>query len=131
MANIFEQAARCKLRIMTDFGQLHVEDLWDLPLKSTKQGRCLDSIAVALHSKLQNSSVSFVDDASPGDVDAQLMFDIVKHIIGVKKQERDAAAEAKAKSDRKQKLLGILARKEDAALEGMTVEELRALIEQT
>ena len=45
--NLFEIASRKKLRIPTTKGDLTVEQLWDLPLKST--GLSLDKIAIDLN----------------------------------------------------------------------------------
>jgi hypothetical protein len=123
---MFEQAARMKLRFDTPRGALSAEDLWDLPLTSTR-GPSLNDIAIGLHHALKHDTVSFVDDERP-DPRLQLGFDIVKHVIDVRKEENRIAAEARAKAEQKQKILGILARKEDAELEGKSMDELRALI---
>jgi hypothetical protein len=125
---MFEKAARLKLRFETCQGCLSAEDLWDLPLTSNRGRANLDEIAIALHGQLQRSSVSFVnDDDKPNEL-IQLRFDVVKHVIDVRKAENKAAADAHAKAEQKQKLLGILARKQDEELEGKTREELEAMI---
>lgn len=121
--NIFEAATRAKLRFSTAVGWIGVEDLWDAPLAR------LDRIAIDLHGALKTETISFVDDEVKGDAKAQLAFDVVKWVIDVKKVERKAALDAKAKRDEKQKLLAALARAEDRQLEGKTADELRALIE--
>lgn len=125
--NIFEQASRLKLRFTTTRGSLAVEDLWDLPLTSTR-GTSLDDIAVSLHHQLKHDTVSFVDDTVAAAPELQLSFDVVKRVIEVKKTENKAAADARAKAEQKQKILGILARKEDAALEAMDADKLRQMI---
>lgn len=125
--SIFEQASRLKLRFRTPVGLLTMEDLWDLPLTSERRAN-LNDIAIDLHNSLEGSEISFVDDAKTPDPELQLSFDIVRHIIGVKKTENKAALEAREKSEKKQKMLGILARKEDAALEAMEADKLRELI---
>lgn len=132
--SIFEKASRQKLRFDTTIGPLLAEDLWDLPLTASQSRNRmppLNDIAVLLHRQIQETTISFVDTDTKADTDLQLRFDIVKHIIDVKKAERATALEASAKADRKQKLLAILARKQDAALEEMTQEEILALIDQT
>jgi hypothetical protein len=142
MDDIFEKAARSKVRFETELGALSVEDLWDLPLtmgEPTRRGRgytvvtltSLNEIAIALHTRLQASAVSFVDPEKPADASLQLRFDIVKHIIDVRVKERDEAKEEKARSERKQKLLAVLARKQDAALEEMSEAQIRELIDAT
>lgn len=58
-----------------------------------------------------------------------MKFDIAKHILDVRVKERDTAKLEKDRAEQKQKLLGILARKQDAELEGKTTEELSAMIQ--
>ena len=128
--SIFEQASRKKLRFETSMGLLTAEDLWDLALKDHRRAN-LNDIAVGLHKSIEAASISFVDDEKPADTDLRIKFNIVKHIIDAKKAEMKTALEAHAKAERKQKLLGVLARKEDAALESLTPEEIKALIDAT
>lgn len=128
--NLFERASRTKLRFDTVKGQLSVEDLWDLPLSSTgRTAVSLDDIARGLHRQMRDDDVSFVTGAKPGETDRRLAFDVVKHVIDVRIAERDAAAAAKAKTERTQQILGIIARKEHEKLESLSMEELRALVE--
>lgn len=116
---LFEKATRQKLRVATSKGNVSVEDLWDLSLTA------LNTIAVNLKKELKASEEeSFLDVRSNSDITTKLRFDVVLYILNVKKEEkvaREAAAETKAK---KEKLLGILAKKQDAALENMSAEEL-------
>jgi hypothetical protein len=130
---MFEKASRLKLRFDSPVSaSLLVEDLWGLPLTSTKTRPVanLDDIAVALHKQLKNDSdVSFVVKSRKSDETIQLKFDIVKHIIEVRVAEADVAAEKKSNSDKKQKILALIADKEDDALAGKSVDELRALAE--
>jgi hypothetical protein len=124
---MFEQAARLKLRYDTPRGHLSVEDLFDLPLTSAR-GISLNDIAIALHHQLKRDTISFVDDDERPDTRLQLSFDIVKHVIDVKKAENKALLEARDKAETKQKILGIIARKKDEALEGKSEDELRELL---
>jgi len=132
MAN-FEKAARMKLRFDTAKGQLSVEELWDLPLES-ERGVSLDGLAVALHQKIKNGAeVSFVRKDSAKSVEyevAQLKFDIVKHIIDVRVAENEAAARSRANRAQKQKIMELIAQKQDESLAGKSVEELMAMVEQ-
>lgn len=127
---MYDKALRMKLRFETPQGPLTVEDLWDLPLQTTRANRAsLDDVARGLHLQLKSGAdISFVDTAKKSDPTAQLKFDIAKHIIDVRLAENAAAATAAANKERKQHLLGILASKENEALLGMSVEELRAAI---
>jgi hypothetical protein len=126
---MFEEASRRKIRFATPFGQWSVDDLWDMPLAPKRGAYSLNELAIALHHQVQEGTLSFIDPAGKPDPAIQLSFDIVKHIIEVRQTEARKAAEARAIADRKQKILGIMARKEDATLEAMSTEELRGLIE--
>lgn len=124
---MFEKATRLKLRIPTSRGSLGVEDLWDLPLTGNLS---LDTLAIGLSKRLRETAActSFVEPTAPVNEELQLSFDVVKHILDVKVKERDEAKSAHDKAAKKQQLLGILARKQDAELEGKTAEELTAMI---
>lgn len=127
---MFEKASRLKIRFDSPKGALSVEDLWDLPLTSNTGKANLDDIAKVLHAELKrDDGVSFVTKTNPAKVIPQLKFDIVLHIIEVRVAENDAAAARQANREKKQKLMELIERKQDAALEGKSIEELRALME--
>lgn len=126
---LFEQASRARLRFVTPKGALSVEDLWALPLQSTVGAANLDSLAMNLHAAVQadKTAVSFVNPSTSGpDRETMLAFEVVKRVIEVRVQERDAAAAAKKTAETKQKLMEIIDRKQSAALEGKSLEELQA-----
>ncbi len=126
---MFEKASRAQLRFNSPKGLLTVEDLWLLPLTSTVGKANLDDIARGLHAELKSdNTVSFVEPTKTADVRTQLAFDITKHIIGVRLAENAKAAEAAANKEKKQKLLDILARKQDDALSALSIDDLRAQI---
>lgn len=126
--NIFEQAVRLKIRFDTPKGMLSVEDLWDLPLTSTR-GANLDDIARGLFALLRSGNdVSFVNPEQKSDPTAQLRFDLAKHVIDIRLAENKAASEASANREKKQRLLGIIAEKEGQALTALSVEELRGMV---
>lgn len=125
----FEQASRLQLRFDTAKGPLSAEDLWHLPLTSATGKVNLDDIARELDAKLKTTStVSFVDKPAKPDLTTQLGFDIVKRVIDVRLEERDAAATAEANKQKKQKLLAILEAKENEGLSQLSMEDLRAQI---
>lgn len=125
-ANIFEQASRIKLRFDTGIGKLTVEDLWELPLSHANESKLtLDSIAVGLHKKLEGTGESFVKSAKK-DAVLQLSFDIVINMIETRQKEIEAKTAAKRVETEISKISEALAKKKDAALEGMSVEALEA-----
>ena len=132
---MFEKASRAKLRFETALGALSVEDLWDLPLLSDKRrnGVCLDGLAQALSRELKESDVESFVLKQPTAESAprrklQLAFDVVKHVIDVRLAEQTAAENAEKARQKKQKIMEIIAGKEDEALKGSSVEELRTLL---
>jgi hypothetical protein len=125
---MFEKASRLALRFSTPKGSLTVEDLWDLPLTSAS-GASLDNIAKGLNRQIKEATTeSFVVKTSKADAELQLKFDIVKHVIEVRLAENEVAKNAAAKKAEKAKLLEVLSRKQDAALEQKTPEEIEQMI---
>lgn len=127
----FQQASQLKLRFPTAAGHLSVEDLFDLPLTSATGRVNLNDIAKDLQRevKAQTEVTSFVDTMPSGpDEVLELKFSLVKDVIAVRVAERDAAANAQKKRDEKQKLLALIAKKSDEALEGRSLEELTAMV---
>jgi len=124
--SLFEQATRGKLRFSTDRGVLTVEQLWDMPLQS-KTNFDLDTIAKGVNRELKAvGEESFVaTSTNPAAGVLTLKLDVLKHIIGVKMNENKIAAERSARTEERQKLLGILDKKQDAALEELTPEQIR------
>lgn len=86
---MFEKATKIKLRFDSNLGRLSVEDLWDLPLQTTKSnGTSLDSIARDVYKQIKESdTISFVDDTKNTNEELNLKLEILKHIITVKKEE--------------------------------------------
>lgn len=121
--SIFEKATRKKLRISTTRGNATTEDLWDLSLEE------LDNLAIGLNKKIKSlEAESFLNDVPRADEDLTLSFEIVKHILLTKKEERDSSRLAAKKKAEKARLLEILAKKQDAELDQLSVDELKAKI---
>lgn len=119
---MFEIATRNKYRFPFR-GQVSVEDLWDLPLAS------LDSVFKALNAqKKQENEESLLSERSAADAELETKIAIVRHIVSVKLAERDAAKDARAKKERDQRIMEIIATKQDEALQGKTIEELQAML---
>ena len=128
---MFAKASRLKLRFVSPKGLLSVEDLWDLPLTSTKGNACLDDIAVYYNNLVGNKpKVSFVVATKGTNNDDQMRFDIVKHIIDVRMQEATDAATARERKERKQEIMAIIEEQEKGDLRKRPVEELRKMLEE-
>jgi hypothetical protein len=126
---MFEQAVREKLRFDSPKGPLSVEDLWDLPLTSAR-GANLNDIAKDLNRQLKaEGEEDFVNPTAKRNTLLQLAFDIVKHIIVVRKAEAEAARQATVKREQRARIQELIAKKQDQELEGKSLEELNRLIE--
>jgi len=131
--NIFEQASRANLLIHSVTGLISVSDLWELPLLDDRK-LCLNEVAKNLSKQIQDKcEENFVTVAGePADVktdNLKLAFDIVKHIIEVKLKERDDAAEAIVKREKKKKIMEAIMNKETSQLAEASVDDLRSMLE--
>lgn len=122
--NMFEMATRNKYRFPFK-GMITVEDLWDLTVNS------LDTVFKALNAeKKRTQEESLLDTKSHEDEILLTKIEIVKHIVSVKLAEIEKAKNEKAKAELKQKIMEIKAKRQDAAFENMSDEDLdKALTE--
>jgi len=118
-------ASRKKLRINTERGPLSVEQLWDLDLQ------VLDELAVNLEAAVEKSAAkSFLTERSAKNIEAQLAFDVVLDILQTKVIDRDRALAAAETRKKRQRIAELIARKQEEDLEGKSIEELEALLEE-
>lgn len=120
---MFEKATRLKLRF--DYrGSLSVEDLWDLSLRE------LDGIFKTLNSKKkEQSEESLLETRSTADEILDLKVEIIRHIVEIRMQEQRERDEAYKKAEKKQKILGLIAEKQDEKLRELTLEDLQKMVE--
>lgn len=124
LTNIFESATRCKYRFPFK-GMISTEDLWDLKLQD------LDTVFKALNKeKKQSDEESLLQVKSEADQELDEKIQIVKFIVQVKQTEAAERLAAKDKKDRNQKIMRIIERKQNEALEGKSLEELTAMLEE-
>ena len=121
MVDIFEQAARVKLRFDSHKGLLSIEEVWDLSLAS------LDTFAKTVNKRLreaeEESFIPAVHQPRVLSYDA-LRLDILKHVIAVKVTERDLARKKADDRAKLARLKDLLAAKEDDAFKSMSQEEI-------
>lgn len=123
MENIYKQASMLALRIETNKGSLSVEQLWTLKLIE------LDQLAVFLEESMERSSTkSFLKATTKANQLAKLKFDIVLDVLTSKKEAQEAASTAAEKKAHNDKILALIAQKEEGKLQEMSVEELTALL---
>ena len=119
---MFVTATRNKFRFPFR-GQISVEDLWDLSVEN------LDSVYKTLNSQVKKAKEeSLLNTKSREDEIIEIQIEIVKYIVSVKQDEAAKKVAAKEKKARKQRILEVLAAKEDADLQNKSPEELQAML---
>lgn len=126
--DIFQEATKQKLRFDSSIGDLSIEQLWDLPLTTTRNRPCLDAIAQAVNRQLREcSEESFVNSSpDPRKSELTLKLDILKAIIAAKQQENAAKTQRAQLESERERLRAILETKKAQALETLSVEEIEA-----
>ena len=122
--NIFEYAVRNKVRFPFK-GMISVEDLWDLSLPN------LDSIYKTLNKQIkQSEEESLLSTKTNVDTELEVQIAIVKHIVSVKLEEQKEREKVAAKKAQKQKIMSIIASKEEEALHNSSVEDLKKMLDE-
>lgn len=120
--NMFEIATRNKFRFPFK-GVISTEDLWDLSVES------LDNVFKTLNSEMKKTKEeSLLSTKSKDDEVPELKIEIVKHIVAVKQEEKEARERKFLDRERNQKIMSIIAAKQDEQLHNMSVEELQKLL---
>ena len=102
-----------------------VEDLWDLKLQD------LDWVFKLFNKeKKQSDEESLFQVKSEADQELENKFQIVKFFVQVNQSEAAERLAAKDKKERNQKIMRIIERKQNEALEGKSLEELTAMLEE-
>ena len=122
--NIFEYATREEMRFPYK-GMQSVEDLWQLSVKE------LDSIYKTLNKQVkQSEEESLLSTKASVDTELEVQIAIVKHIVSVKLAEKEAAEKASAKKAQKQKIMSIIATKQDEALQNSSIDDLKKMLDE-
>ena len=122
--NIFEYAVRNKVRFPFK-GMISVEDLWDLSLTN------LDSIYKTLNKQVEQSEEeSLLSTSANVNTELEVKIAIIKHIVSVKLTEKENAEKAADKKAQKQKIMSIIATKENEALQNSSIEELNKMLDE-
>ena len=122
MADLFKVAVKKKYRFNYR-GLISVEDLWDLSVED------LDKIFKSLKSQQRNASEeSLLQAVSKEDKELNNKIEIIKIIVADKLAASDRAKKAAAQRMQNQRILEIMADKQDAALKEKSIEELQAML---
>lgn len=122
--NIFEAASKNKYRYPYK-GMITTEDLWDLTPAQ------LDIVYKALNKGVSEAQVSSLM-CKVTEVDAELLnkIEIVKYIFNAKEAEAEARKNDAAKHAKKQRILDILAQKQEDALQNMSEDDLKKMLDE-
>lgn len=119
---LFEIATRNKMRFPFR-GMISVEDLWDLSLTN------LDSVFKTLNAEAKKSEEeSLLETKSKENEELSNKIEIVKYIVNIKLKEKKTRENARKNAEMKQRLLEIKAKRQDAALENMSDEDLDKML---
>ena len=119
----FKSASQQKLRFQTNKGLLSTEQLWDLSLEE------LDALAVSLEAKVEESGrKSFLVKTSEKSRIAKLRFDVALDVLNTKVEEAQDAATALENKRHNEKIITLIAEKQDESLKGKSVEELEKML---
>ena len=119
---MFEIATRNKFRFPYK-GQISVEDMWELSLPA------LDSVFKALNAQIkQVKEESLLSTKSKADEVLELQIEIVKYILSVKLAEKEDREKATEKSAQRQRIMEIMAKKQDESLENASMEDLQKML---
>lgn len=122
MADLFKVAVKKKYRFNYR-GLISVEDLWDLSVED------LDKIFKSLKSQQRNASEeSLLQAVSKEDKELNNKIEIIKIIVADKLAASDRTKKAAAQRMQNQRILEIMADKQDAALKEKSIEELQAML---
>ena len=128
---IYKKASKKKLRFNTNRGVLTVEHLWDLPKEEIRELVIKAREAAKKSSgEVNDTELSFLDaPVKTKATDDELRFEILKDIYLTKKSaEEKAQKRAEAKENNK-KILDLIARKQDEALEKKSITQLEKMLE--
>lgn len=127
--NIFEYATRNKLRFTSSRGELTVEQLWDVPLRSN------DVFNLNVLAKAANDAVKAVNEENfvetsrtPAHTRVETAFEVVKHVIEVKLSDEAAAKKRADNRIKREKLLTVLAEKQEGKMSEMSIASLKKQI---
>ena len=126
---MYKQASKLKLRFETEKGLLSVEQLWSCT--RAMLGREIKKNHTLLAEQTADADeLSFLSEGTvveTVDPVLKLRFDILKDVFLTKKKEAEEVRDAAAIKAHNEKIDGIIARKQDEALEGKSIEELEKL----
>lgn len=129
---LYKKAAQVKLRIQTCKGLLSVEDVWGLSLANLDAS--IRSLAPLVKKyQTEDSDLDFLSSNSVTKNEEtsllELSFEILKDVYITKKEEANAKAKARETKEFNQKIMSLIAEKQESSLKDKSIEELMAMIQ--
>lgn len=122
---MYKKASREKLRFSNSKGVLSLEQLWALSLPTLSQ-MIKDQLEV-VKVKGSNDELSFLETNNVDPIE-QLKFDILKDVYLTLKNEAEMAKNEAEDRLKKQKILQLIAVKQDQELMNKSIDELKAML---
>ena len=128
---IYKQAAVLKLRIQTARGPLAPEQLFDIKMTELTK-LCKEQLEVVKKSKgSDDEELSFLEGTGDGKDNIEVLkFEILKDVYLTKKHQKEQDAEDVKKKEKLTQIDELIAKKQNEALEGKSVEELMKMREE-
>ena len=118
----FEIASRMKFRFPYK-GMISTEDLWDLTMDQ------LDSIYKTLNADVKKSQEdSLLSSNTEENTELNIKIEIVKYIFNEKKKAVEERQKAMRNAEKRQRILEVLAKKQDESLQNMSEDELLKML---
>ena len=121
----FLLASRDRVRYQSSRGYISVEDLWDISLEE------LDGILVDLNTVLSQSEkrVSFLKTTQNREQEKlTVAFEVAKAVLDVRVEEAQREKDKVANQKKVQTILALMEKKQNAALEELSLDELSAKV---
>jgi hypothetical protein len=128
--DIFLDATKLGLRFDSVVGLLTTEDLWRLPLSTSRPNQAsLEAVGNALLKKqaaLEGGSILGIENTSREKRTVDLMVAIIRKVVEVRQAENDARLAAANKAAKRQELLDAIQKRE---LSELPIDELKKRLE--
>ena len=122
--DIFEYAAENKLRFPYK-GSISTEDLYDLGVEE------LDMIFKTLNREVKKSNEeSLLAKKSDADTKLNVKIEIIKKIVAKKLAEIEESKNAIMKKHKNEKIMELIAQKQDENLRSLSIDELKKMLEE-
>jgi len=116
MTDIFARATRAKLRFPSVQGALSVEDLWDLPLTTTRSTKAsletLGNVLLQKQAGFAATSILTTTKPSPEKAAVNLAVEVIRHVVTVREAENQAKTQAAARASERARLDEVIADRE-------------------